>query len=507
MSNEQDAAAQAVLKLLETRGEFPALAATVTKVNILAEGDEGSAQELSKVILDDYTLTGKVLRVVNSPLFPHLQEIGTVSRAIVVLGWNEVQRLALALKLFDAFPVGSNPGMVQARLEQAFLGAILARGLGQTFRSSTEQAFIGGLFHTFGELLVSAYLPDKEAEGRALAEKHRLPEQSAVRISLGVTYSELGAVVAKKLRFPDSVIGAMHRDPRPVITGRPRPPELIAGLAHTANTMAGILLTPLKPGEADQRHKVADVLKNFESRYGARRIKVEPLVEAALHDLAVHAAVMDLPIAAKQMTLYAQQNLGMVEVAPANTTPPEVNTTASAEGVERIFSNGIQETMKSLLKEQTLSEVLLVVLETMHRGLKEERVRRVVFALRDPKEPVLRYRSGLGAELDEAARWFNINLGTSPDIFNLALSQAKDLEVEHVGALSSPQALPGVFRRRIPTDSYLLLLPIVVASKPIGMFYVEGEGQRALPEASLTALKTLRDQVVMAIARSSRVAA
>lgn len=507
MSDEQEAAVQAVLKLVESHGEFPALAATVTKVNVLAEADEGSAQELSRVILNDYTLTGKILRVVNSPLFPQLQEIGTVSRAIVVLGWNEVQRLALALKLFDAFPPGSDPETVQKRLEQAFLGALLAQGVGKSMRSNTEQAFICGLFHTFGELLVSAYLPDKEAEGKALAAKHQLPATSAIRISLGVGYNELGVAVAKRLRFPETVIGAMNRDPRPIVSGRPRTPELLAGLAHLGNSMAGLLLTPPVPGAPDQRGKVADLLKNFEARFGQTRTKLEPMVEVALKDLAVHAAVMDLPLAAKQISQRAQLNLGMIEAPPPPPPPAPPEVQGPRPAVDEIFSNGIQETMRSLLREQTLSEVLMVVLETMHRGLAEEKVRRVVFALRDPKEPVLRYRSGLGEELADAARWFNINLGNAPDVFNLALSQGKDLAIEQVAGMASGQAFPAVFRRKIPNEAYVLLLPIVVAEKPIGMFYIEGLGPRVLPEARLTALKTLRDQVVMAIARSSRVAA
>jgi eukaryotic-like serine/threonine-protein kinase len=438
-----------------------------------------------------------VLRIVNSPLYPQVQEVNTVSRAIVVLGWNEVQRLALTLKLFDSFPGGANETEVKSRLARAFLAGILARNLSGSMNArDVEQSFICALFHSFGELLVATYMPEKEVEGRALAERHRLPPKSAIRIALGLTYSELGIAVAKQLRFPETLVDAMQKGMRVKVPKKPKGNELQIGLANLGYDLSNALLSEPTPGQPDRRCELEKLLKDFEEQFGSTNTKLSDLVERSLADLALQAKVMDLPIPSRKLEERAAMAMGArVVAAPAS---------AAMVASEEIFNKGIAQTMRSLVEESSLSDVLLVVLDTIYIGLKDLGLRRVIFALRDPREPVLRFRSGKGLELGDAPRWFEIPLNGSKDLISQALADGKDRVLEQ---LCSGDSLPAKVASRAQPNSNFVLLPIVVADKPIGIFYLEGQGPDLLDRGRIGGVKTLRDQVVIAIARSSRAAA
>ena len=108
--------------------EMPVFGRTVESLRTLIADDRASASALAKVILMDPPMTTKVLRLANSAFFNHAhQGISTVSRAIVVLGFDPVVELALSVALIDALLNQGIRGRLHAEMARSFHAAVQAR--------------------------------------------------------------------------------------------------------------------------------------------------------------------------------------------------------------------------------------------------------------------------------------------------------------------------------------------------------------------------------------------
>jgi hypothetical protein len=100
--------------------EMPVFASTVAALRRIIGDERASASALAQVILKDTPMTTKVLRLANSAYFNHSrQAVNTVSRAIVVLGFNPVAELALSVSLIDSLLAGGCAGVSMSRWHAA----------------------------------------------------------------------------------------------------------------------------------------------------------------------------------------------------------------------------------------------------------------------------------------------------------------------------------------------------------------------------------------------------
>lgn len=497
---EPQGIAALVLRRVEEHGEFPAMAQTVLRVNGITSNEASSAAQLANAILDDFALTKSVLRVVNSAIYHQSIEVTTVSRAIVVLGWNSIRSLVLALKLFDSIPKSADRELVKQRLGAAFCGGMLAKNVALSSSPGLEEeGFICTLFHSFGELLVTFYLPEKIREIDQAVATRRVKEGAAVRAVLGMTFAEIGAAVARKLHFPEAIVECMAPNLQP-----PRGPigkqDRLVGLALLGSNMAKIILE--EGGEASGRSRLEALLAGYHKRYGGPGVELERVVSATMKDFESHANILGLPIAPRELvrrmgaavSQEAKPESGRTGLAEADVPAPP-----SREEPDTIFARGIQEATRCLMGQASLNEVVLVVLETMFRGLEQHRASRAVFLIKDPARPILSFRSGLGRGLEDAKRWLEIDLSSERDVFSRALVNNEVLHFQDLRAARRAGALPSWVASKVAPEAYLVLLPILVKGRPIGFFYVEGDAGVPVPEKHVNYLAILRDQVVISI--------
>ena len=92
-----------LLRRMKRRADFPTMSKRMVELNrALTEANNRSVSELANTILKDYALTTKLLKLVNSSFYGQYGgQISTVSRAVVILGFKQVQAIAQSLTLFD----------------------------------------------------------------------------------------------------------------------------------------------------------------------------------------------------------------------------------------------------------------------------------------------------------------------------------------------------------------------------------------------------------------------
>ena len=169
---------------------------------------------------------------------------------------------------------------------------------------------------------------------------------------------------------------------------------------------------------------------------------------------------------------------------------------------ETILTRGMQEITSLLIGEYTLDDVLRVVLESIYRALGVEQTK-VLFLLKDPTAPVARFRFGFGHTPEDEKLWAEIRISGNEDLLSQAVTQEKDFIIRNVRIPSVAQGLPPWLIRKGVLDRYVLLLPLAIEHRPLGLFYVDGakESSSILTPSVLNQMKLLRGQVVLAIRR------
>jgi putative nucleotidyltransferase with HDIG domain len=177
---------------------------------------EVAVAELVRVISGDQGLTTKVLRTCNSPYFGLRSRVSTLTQAVVLTGVRTVRSLVLlnSLPVHRKGPPSFEQTAMWAHSVAAALAArYLASELGD---EDPEEAFLAGLLHDVGKLILSMSLGEKY-EPPFLAMYNR--EGGSVEIeraAFGFDHAEVGLQVIRRWNFPDrmvSAVGNHHADP------------------------------------------------------------------------------------------------------------------------------------------------------------------------------------------------------------------------------------------------------------------------------------------------------
>ncbi len=180
------------------------------------ENPQSSASQLHGIVSHDPALTTRILKVVNSAFYGMPGQVGSIERAIVLLGFNTVKSLALAASLGQLFRgVTLCEGFTARDLwKHCICVGVGARELARQMKLPTvEEAFLAGIIHDLGLLISLQMWPERV---RAACERAKAGEDFCLieREVVGVDHMQMGAAVAEQWRFPkvcQQVAGFHHR--------------------------------------------------------------------------------------------------------------------------------------------------------------------------------------------------------------------------------------------------------------------------------------------------------
>ena len=138
-----------------SRAELPVLSEVMREINRLTSGSDTSVNQMSSVILRDAALTAKVLRLANSAYFnPHGdQDVTTISRAVVKLGFQGIKAISLSVMLIDSLlKKGAKQRMLEWLAARFSCGGAGGELLANRHQSVKEDAFIAALLLHVGDM-------------------------------------------------------------------------------------------------------------------------------------------------------------------------------------------------------------------------------------------------------------------------------------------------------------------------------------------------------------------
>lgn len=185
---------------------LPVLSEVGFKLRALASNPDCDLRQIEPLIRRDQALSAEVLRTANSAFFGGLSETNTISKAVARIGLQELTKvvfLASERAKYQARDPLLRP-MVQAIWRHATGSAMAADWLTRR-RSSVqhEEAFLGGLLHDIGELVLLRALDEfRSSEGSEFAISAEL-----VGEVLASAHTELGFNFLKQRRIPEVYCG------------------------------------------------------------------------------------------------------------------------------------------------------------------------------------------------------------------------------------------------------------------------------------------------------------
>lgn len=184
----------------------------------LVEDPDSTAQDLNKVITNDPALGARILKVVNSAFYGLPGQIGSINRAIVLLGLNAVKNIAIAASLAKLFRGGRICPQFDARelwtfsISSATATRLLADRVGLGL---PDEAFLAGLIHDLGIMVeVQAARPKFAEVMQKLDDTEGATLRQVETEVFGADHEQFGAGLCKLWKFPQSfayVTGFHHR--------------------------------------------------------------------------------------------------------------------------------------------------------------------------------------------------------------------------------------------------------------------------------------------------------
>lgn len=164
--------------------------------------------ELESLVEQDPALCSKVLRLANSPFYGGRKQVGSIRDAIVMVGTEPLKLLTVACGVSAAFK--SVPAVDLAGFwRHAHATAVLAKAIAQRQSLPGDEAFLAGLFHMVGHLILCCSKPEQarlafDETGPWFGQKLADVEVE----TFGVSHTEVSGLWLDRLGIPDAVVDA-----------------------------------------------------------------------------------------------------------------------------------------------------------------------------------------------------------------------------------------------------------------------------------------------------------
>jgi len=467
-----------VLKLGDSG--MPVFAHTARDIARVSDSRQSSASELSRVVLQDAAMTAKLLRVANSPVFnPMGKTISTVSRAVVVLGFQEVRSICLSIAVVESMLKGRQKQRVIEEMARSFHAAVQARAFAKKRKdSSPEEVFIATLLCHLGDMAFWAFAGESAEEmDQALEARPGEPPERVQQDVLGFTLRDLTLGLSKEWKL-------------------------------------GALLDQSLEGETGKNPRAGNVVLGYELAAAAEKGWHTPEVKQLLERIAEN---LYLPVeevsalvranaekAADTASFYGAGSAG--ELIPVPGTRHERRDEPLQDAQTPVFLEPDPMLQLTILRElSTLMEskpninnVLEMVLEGMYRGIGMDRT---LFALRSPDHRFLMGRYALGMENETLRRVFQFETAAGKaDLFGQVIDSRRALWLNEEGDNGLDRVLTTQVLQ-VTRGADFFVAPIEIRRRVIGVYYADRQPSgRALDEESFTSFRHFAHQGNLALA-------
>jgi HD-like signal output (HDOD) protein len=466
-----------------TESSMPIFSGTVGKITSVINSSESSASDVAHVVLQDASLTSRLLKLANSFAYNPLgQDVSTISRAVMVLGFERIKSLTLSLVLIDSLAKGVQRNHLILEMADAFHSAMQAEALAKAKSiNKPENVFVTSLLSRIGNMAFWAFASDEQAAFLDQLLQEGMDEAKAERKVLGFALTDLTKDLSQKWALSESLntflAGEANEYTDLIKAGRELAITSREGwngveAKQVIESTARKLNKPYLDIE-DLAFSTAKNAKKVTHLYGSTEISNNiPQANALTDD-----AVLDLEVDAVEVAMQEESKQQKeIKGIQAN---PQLQLTIMQD-----IANAIEE-------KPSLNIILEMVLEGIHRGVGMDRC---LFAILAPDRRRLLCKFALGTNNEQLCKELIIPLASADNVF---LKSAAAKKAVHIDSSCDHRNIPEQVITLVGTPPYLVM-PAIVKGKVIGLFMADrNESNREIEEKDFIAFQQLCQQANM----------
>lgn len=485
------------------RAELPAMAVVVHDLLRLSQSETASVAQLTEVLMRDAALASKVLRVSNSVYCnPGREVIKTLSRAVVVVGFDQVRMIGLSVSLLDGLLKNSPREQLQALLARSFHGAVQARNMAQYLNQrQQEEVFIATLLSHIGELAFWSHAGKAADRLVASLNEPGADPDKVLRREIGVTFDQLTVGLLKTWNMGEigQLIQASRTSDGPAARAVALGSELAERVATDGWTHESVqaLIEPVAEligtdaehawqqlvGSGQEAVRIAGNCSNADLQQWIPRADDLPLDLSALLQMEV------VPGAPSDEELQAERK---AEVESEPLLQPNLE----------MLKLSIDHLKLMVRAPMDVDTILHTVMQGLHRGAGIERVALMVLA---EKQTQFRVRSAIGKGTQRWRETFSLRCADSaPQIFSHALNQRDCL---WLGSPKSERLQPLVTPAVVELvgSGPFAISPVIAGERRVGVLYGDMRlSGRELSTSQLAAFKRFAELTGLCLQRLSQ---
>jgi len=226
--------------LVKVAGSISSLPMIFTRINDAVNNPRSSIADIGRIISEDPGLTARLLRIANSAFYSFPSKIDTISRAVTIVGTQQLRDLALAtsvMKVFKGIP--EDLMNMEAFWRHSIGCGITARVLASHRREANlERYFVTGMLHDIGRLLLFMNLPKQARAALARCQGSGELLYQVEYEEMGFDHATVGSALLQAWNLPASLeeVVAFHHAPQKAL----RYP-IEAAIVHVADIIAHVM--------------------------------------------------------------------------------------------------------------------------------------------------------------------------------------------------------------------------------------------------------------------------
>lgn len=237
-------------------GKLPPFSPILSKLLASLAGDDVSFAVLGDLIEKDAVLAGRLLGLVNSALYARRGTVSSVRHALSVSGMEKVRNTVLGMSVSSLLNKAQTPpGWSMKRFNKhsaavAILSDLLAQRVPVEY---PEGAFVAGLLHDIGRLLIAIGLPKEFERVLSLYDSTDAHWIDCEKRVLGFAHPELSSAALTAWKVPEAIqrAAAQHHEPVRYVHGSMTPSMTLGWVVRAADQFINSTGESIAAGESD----------------------------------------------------------------------------------------------------------------------------------------------------------------------------------------------------------------------------------------------------------------
>jgi len=217
--SEEAAAPLSAKQLVDGSIRLVSLPEVCIRINEMLDDPNVTVAGLGNVIIQDTSLTARLLKMVNSSFYGYEARVETVSRAVTVIGLRELRGLVIAASAVEMFSAIPEESLNKVRFwRHSLYCGVIARLLAEQCNVlHSERLFVAGLLHDIGKLIIAQRMPEVT---KMVLDETQLSLRAEIEIEkemLGFTHADVGRELMTAWNMPETLINSVSHHHTPEI--------------------------------------------------------------------------------------------------------------------------------------------------------------------------------------------------------------------------------------------------------------------------------------------------